>query len=160
MMDYVLKLILNGLQNSTCLYHLSEKKLLLHLFKILEINQNEEDIFLLIVCILRLIVSHSNFYLEKGIDIFNETFKPLIIDVLLNGFQKFISNIKLLTEIILLISALSQTEGKYLEYLKTSNALSESIKICLDFHAENKTNIAVLTECMANLPVEEFNIIL
>lgn len=83
-----------------------------------------------------------------------------IIDVLLNGFGKNLEKIKILTEVILLISAISQQEGKFLEYLKTNKSLSECIKTCLEFHADNRNNTAVLTECMANLPVEDFNMIL
>ena len=60
MMEYVLKLVMNGLQNSNCLYHLSQSTFLTHILKVLERSQSEEDIFLLVVCILRAIVSHSN----------------------------------------------------------------------------------------------------
>lgn len=59
MMEYVLKLILNGLQNSNCLFHLSEKPFLMKMAKIFQYSKNEEDIFLLCVCILRVLVSHS-----------------------------------------------------------------------------------------------------
>lgn len=60
----------------------------------------------------------------------------------------------------MLISAISQEEGKFLEYLKTSASLSESIKLCLEHHAADRNQTAILTECMANLPVEDFNMIL
>ena len=59
MMEYVLKLILNGLQNSNCLFHLSEKPFLMKMVRIFQYSKNEEDIFLLCVCILRVLVSHS-----------------------------------------------------------------------------------------------------
>ena len=59
MMEYVLKLILNGLQNSNCLYHLSERYFFVHIEKMLQKAQ-EEEIFLLSVCILRTLISHSN----------------------------------------------------------------------------------------------------
>ena len=160
MMEYVLKLILNGMQNNNCLYHLSEVAFLMKIKRVLEICQNEEDIFLLVICILRATVSHSKKYLEKGLDVFKETMPANVVDMLLNGYQKNLANIKILTEVILLLSAISQEEGPYLEYLKTCSALSESIKASLDFHAMNKTHTSVLTECMANLPVEEFNMIL
>ena len=67
-------------------------------------------------------------------------------------------NIKILTEVILLLSAISQEEGKFLDYLKSCSSLSESIKLSLEFHSNDKNHTSVLTECMANLPVEEFNI--
>lgn len=160
MMEYVLKLVLNGLQNNNCLYHLSEKRFLTSILKILDMSINDEEIFLLNVCILRATVSHSNLYAEKGLDLFKETAQPKMLESMLNGFGKNLSNIKILTEVILFISAVSQEEGPFLDYLKSSNYLSESIKACLEYHSGDKNHTAVLTECMANLPVEEFNMIL
>lgn len=58
-MEYVLKLVLNGLQNSNCLYHLSHESFLKQIIKVLGQSANEDDIFLLIVCILRAFTSHS-----------------------------------------------------------------------------------------------------
>lgn len=160
MMEYTLKLILNGLQNSNCLYHLSDKKFLLLILVVFNQTQQEEDLFLLCVCIFRSVVSHSKFYIEKGLEVFNEAMQPEIIETLLNGFQRNLGNIKVLTEVILLLSSISQQEGKFLDYLRDNKFLSENIKVCLEFHAADKDRTAILTECMANLPVEEFNMIL
>jgi hypothetical protein len=60
MMEYVLKLVLNGLMNNNCLYHLSEPGFLMKIKTVISTLINEEDIFLLGVCILRASVSHSN----------------------------------------------------------------------------------------------------
>jgi uncharacterized protein with ATP-grasp and redox domains len=83
-----------------------------------------------------------------------------VVELLLSGYQKNFANVKVLTEVILLLSAISQEEGPYLNYLRNSKEWSESIRNSLEFHAENSSHTAVLTECMANLPVEEFNMLI
>lgn len=105
-------------------------------------------------------MSHSNSYTEKGLDAFLECSSPAVISLLLDGFQKNLGNIKVLTETILFISGVSQQDGPYLEYLKNCAELGVCIKMCLEFYANDKTSTALLTECLANLPVEEFNIII
>lgn len=120
----------------------------------------EEDLYTLVICILRTIVSHSKFYVEKGFDVFLGCSNPSVISLLLDGFQKNLSNIKILTETILFISSISQQDGPYLDYLKNCSELGQCIKQCLEFYANDKTSTALLTECLANLPVEEFNIII
>ena len=59
MMEYVLKLILNSLQNNNCLFHLSEGNFMTAILGLLRFNQNEEDLFTLTICIMRTLVSHS-----------------------------------------------------------------------------------------------------
>jgi hypothetical protein len=160
MMEYVLKLILNGLQNSNCLYHLSESSFFKKMSKILQFSKNEDDIFMLTICILRVLVSHSNPYLEKGLEVFKESLSPEVILWTLDGFEKSLPNLKALTESVLFISSISQEEGPYLDFLRNCEQLSLCIKACLDHYAADKTSTGVLTECIANLPVEEFNMLL
>lgn len=78
----------------------------------------------------------------------------------LEGFEKSINNLKALTESILLISAITQEEGEFLDYLKNCEKLSICIKLSLEHYANDKSSTAVLTECLANLPVEEINMLL
>ncbi|CAG9313195.1 unnamed protein product [Blepharisma stoltei] len=155
MMEYTLRLILNALQSNNCLYHLSEVSFVTDLRNLFERWQNEEDLLLYVLYIFRSLVSH-----KKGIEAFSEAIPEGFIDQLLGVFQHYISNVKVLTEIILLISALSQQEGIFLDTLKRSDMLSTRIKECLEIHSKDQNKTMLLTECIANLPVEELNIII
>jgi hypothetical protein len=71
-----------------------------------------------------------------------------------------VASVNVIVEGILLLSLVVDMSEAFLEALKVDTQLGLVLKACLEFYSSDPEKSSMITESIANLPVEELNLIL
>lgn len=156
-LEYMLRLLVNCLVSSNCQYHLADRVVVSQLYKCLEMWSGEEDLCIYALFILRSLGSSRKIY--TGLDIIADTLDPAsFIKSILNVMRAQLGSVKVLTEAIFCMSVLTQ-DGNFLEEIKNNAGVGEVLKSAINKYQTDQMTTLLLTESIANLPIEDLSLI-
>lgn len=78
----------------------------------------------------------------------------------LNAIFAQVASVNVIVEGVLLLSLIVEMSDAFLEAMKVDTQLGHVLKNCLEYYSEDSEKSSMITETIANLPVEELNLIL
>jgi len=156
--DYILRLLINALSHHNCLYHFSTPAIIEKAIEVLVRWINDEQLVQYSLRILRHLVSH-----EKGFEVMRELIvgsEASFLTKVLNAMSQQVGSVNVIVEGVLLLSLIVDRSEAFLEAMKADTQLGSVLKNCLEHYGNDSEKSSMITESIANLPVEELNLIL
>lgn len=160
MLEYALRLVLNSLRNKNCLFHFSSIVQVELFWSLVSTVLPRGELLHIFLSIFRMICSHSNKHIVEGIANVKTVIGPQFIDFLLKLLGEQLGNLKITTSSFLLLAMLLRDSDSSTELDEYSSLIAATIQTVIEHYKTDSEAVTMITQCIANLPIEDLNLIL